>query len=573
MKFLITILVILVTNAVQAAGRDNFIDGATYADWPSYGGTKMAWRYSALDQVNTENVSRLRPAWIFQTGEYSDALQSTPIVINGTMYLSTNNSKVFALNAATGELLWQYDYPVSDFDGGGNDITDYVLHGAQNRGVAVAAGKVFLGTHDNYLVALDANTGQELWKVNIDNARQCGCAPRGAPLVVKNTVVIGGTGGDGAHRGYLTAFNINNGRLAWRWYTIPAKGEKGNETWKGDSWKHGGGANWMTGSYDPDLNLIYWGTGNASSDFYSGDRVVEGADSGSGVNLYTASIVALDADTGKLKWYYQEIPNDVWDYDAAYEVILFDRRINGRKRKLLVHMNKSGLTFVLDRVTGEYINAFLANRVNTFVTGIGKGGKLLGRREPVLGKPVDICPSGFAGGKSWNQMSYSPRTGLVYAPLLELCNTITAIRQEPREGEFFSGGSGSVFLPHGVDDYSHLDAFDAVSGKLKWSYPYHYVLLASVLTTAGDLVFSGKPDGKFFALDANTGRELWSFQTGAGNRGSAVSYAVEGRQYIATPTGWGTIVGPLASGLFPEAGKNWRRGSTLVVFSLPEGSE
>jgi len=573
MKFFITVIAVLITTASLAENRNSFIDGATYTDWPTYGGSQMAWRYSALDQINTGNISKLRPAWIFQTGEYSDALQATPIVINGVMYLSTNNSKVFALNAATGDLIWQYDYPVSSSGGDGNNITDYVLYGAQNRGVAVADGKVFLGTHDNYLVALDAKNGQELWKVNIDNARQCGCAPRGAPLVVKDTVVIGGTGGDGAHRGYLTAFNINTGRLAWRWYTIPARGEKGNETWKGDSWKHGGGANWMTGSYDPELNLIYWGTGNAASDFYAGDRVVHSEQSDGGINLYTASIVALDADTGKLKWYHQEIPNDVWDYDSAYEVILFDRVLDGKQRKLLVHMNKSGMTFVLDRVTGEFINAFLTNKVNTFITGIGAGGKLLGRREPVLGKPVDICPSGLAGGKSWNQMSYSPRTGLVYAPLLELCNTITAIKQEAKEGEFFAGGSGSVFLPPGLDNYSHLDAFDAVSGKLSWSYSYPYVLLASVLTTAGDLVFSGKPDGKFFALDANTGKELWSFQTGAGNRGSSISYAVAGRQYIATPTGWGTIVGPMAIGLFPEAGKNWRRGSTLVVFSLPEGSE
>ena len=573
MKPLVALLLITIANTVCAAGQNAPVDGATYADWPSYGGTRMAWRYSGLDQINTSNVNRLRPAWIFQTGEYSDALQSTPIVINGVMYLSTNNSKVFALNAASGDLIWEYDYPAASASDSSGDITNYVLHGAQNRGVAVAGGKVFLGTHDNYMVALDAKTGQELWKVNIDNARQCGCAPRGAPLVVKNTVIIGGTGGDGAHRGYLTAFNINTGRLAWRWYTIPAKGEKGNDTWKGDSWKYGGGANWMTGSYDPELNLIYWGTGNAASDFYAGDRIVKGADPKRGINLYTASIVALDADTGKLKWYHQEIPHDVWDYDSAYEVILFDRVINGKLRKLLVHMNKSGLTFVLDRVTGKYINAFLANKVNTFVTGIGKGGKLLGRREPVLGKAVDICPSGLAGGKSWNQMAYSPRTGLVYAPLLEICNTITAIKQEPREGEFFAGGSGSVFLPAGLKNYSHLDAFDAVTGKVKWSYPYHYVLLASVLTTAGDLVFSGKPDGKFFALDAKTGKQLWSFQTGAGNRGSAVSYAVNGRQYIATPTGWGTIVGPMAAGLFPKAGKNWRRGSTLIAFTLPEAEK
>ena len=564
MRIITTILAAALLCSEHSLAADA-LDGATHDNWLHHGGTQMAWRYSALDQINTANVSQLKPAWIFQTGEYADALQSTPIVVDGVLFLSTNNSQVFALDAATGDLIWHFEYPALELGD-----ANYVLFGAQNRGVAVAEGKVFLGTHDNYLVALDAKTGQELWKVNIDNAKQCGCAPRGAPLVAGDIVIIGGTGGDGAHRGYLTAFNIHTGRLAWRWYTVPAVGEKGNETWKGDSWKHGGGANWMTGSYDPELKLVYWGTGNAASDFYAGDRVIDPDNVERDVNLYTASIVALDVDTGKLKWHYQEIPNDVWDYDSAYEVILFERLLDGKLRKLLVHMNKSGMTFVLDRVTGEYINAYLTNEVNTFITGIGENGKLLGRKEPVVGAPTDICPSGFAGGKSWNQMAYSPKNGLVFAPLIEICMTVTAMRQEPREGAFFAGGSGNVFLPAGLENYAHLDALDAVSGELKWRYPYPYVLLASVLATAGDLVFSGKPDGRFFALDANTGRELWSYQTGAGHRGSAISYAVAGHQYIATPTGWGTIVGPMAAGLFPEAGKNWRRGSTLVVFSLPE---
>jgi alcohol dehydrogenase (cytochrome c) len=565
MRSLILLITLTLVSLHNSFARDAAIDGASYNNWPHYGGSQMAWRYSALDQIDTTNVKDLKPAWIFQTGEYSDALQATPIVVDGVMYISTNNSQVFALNAVTGDLIWHFEYPALNLDG-----ANYVLFSAQNRGVAVADGKVFLGTHDNYLVAMDAATGQELWKVNIDNASQCGCAPRGAPLVAGDIVIIGGSGGDGAHRGYLTAFNIDNGRLAWRWYTIPAAGEKGNETWKGESWKYGGGANWMTGSYDPELNLIYWGTGNAAADFYAGDRVIDPDNVERDVNLYTASIVALDVKTGKLKWHYQEIPNDVWDYDAAYEVILFDRVMNGRLRKLLVHMNKSGMTFVLDRVTGEYINAYLANEVNTFITGIGENGKLLGRKEPVVGEPTDICPSGFLGGKSWNQMAYSPKNGLVFAPLIEICMTVTAVRQEPREGAFYAGGSGNVFLPPGLENHAHLDAFDAVSGELAWSYPYKHVLLASVLATAGDLIFSGKPDGLFFALEADTGKELWSFQTGAGHRGSAIAYAVGGRQFIATPTGWGTIVGPMAASLFPEAGKHWRPGSTLVVFALPE---
>ena len=238
-------------------------DGATHADWPQYGGTDSFWRYSALDQINTANVKRLAPVWAFQTGDYEMGLQATPIVIGGVLYLSTSRAHVYALDAADGHLIWQYKYP---------QPRGAVPYGPQNRGVAVSGGKVILGTYDNYVVALDQKTGVEAWRVNVEDSKQCGCNITAAPLIVKDTVIVGGTGGDSAHRGYLTAFDLRNGHLKWRFYTIPGPGEKGHETWKGDSWKFGGGATWMTGSYDPDLNLVYWGVGNAASDFYAGER-------------------------------------------------------------------------------------------------------------------------------------------------------------------------------------------------------------------------------------------------------------------------------------------------------------
>lgn len=540
------------------------VDGATRADWPHYGGTHAAWRYSELDQINTDNVSRLVPAWIFQTGDYTDGLQVTPIVVDGVMYISTNNNHVIALNAATGEQIWRYEYQ-GQASGG-----FWVQFQHHNRGVAVANGKVFVGTYDNYVVAIDAKIGNEVWKVNVDNAEQCGCMIRSAPLVAKDKVIVGGTGGDGAHRGYITAFDVDTGRLAWRFYVIPGPGEKGNETWKGDSWKYGGGAPWMTGSFDPELNLTYWGTGNAAPDFYSGDRVVDPNNVDTDVNLYTASVVALDVDSGKLRWYYQEVPNDVWDYDAAYETILFDGEIDGSMRKLLVHMNKSGVTYLLDRETGELLNTFIVPEETNWITGVGKDGKLLGRRDPKVGEIQNFCPSGFFGAKSWNQMAYSPRTNWIYTPTIEVCMDIEARQQDPVEGRFFVGGSGAASLPAGRDNYSHLDAYDPVTGERKWSYPYRYLLLSSVLATAGDLLFAGNPEGHFFALDTRTGNELWRYQTGAGHRGSAVTYEVDGRQFVATPTGWGSIIGGMAAGLFPGAGENWRGGSTLVVFALPE---
>jgi alcohol dehydrogenase (cytochrome c) len=524
-------------------------DGAAGANWPHHGGSQFAWRYSALNQIDTSNVKSLAVAWAFQTGDYGDSLQSTPIVIDGVMYVSTSYAQVFALDAATGRLIWRYKYPLSANVGRSGGEAFRI-----NRGLAVSGGKVFLGTPDSFLVAIDQKTGRELWSVNVDDSNQCGCSITSAPLVVKDKVIVGGSGGDNAHRGYLTAFYAKTGRLAWRWYVIPGPGEKGHESWKGDSWKTGGGSPWLTGSFDAELNLLYWGTGNAAGDFYAGDR---NASESKDVNLYTASVVALDPDTGKLRWHFQEIPNDVWDFDSSYECILMNREVQGRMRKLLVHMNKS-------------VGVFSVPEVQTWISGVTEDGKLVGRREPELGKTINFCPTP-AGAKSWNEMAYSPRTGLIYTPTLEICVDITAEHQAADEGRFFMSGSWDLKLPPNRATYSHVDAWDPVTGKRAWSYPYKYVLLASMLATAGDLVFTGNPEGDFFALDARTGAKLWSFQTGAGHRGSAVSYAVNGKQYIATPTGWPvTNIGAATQALFPE--QVWRNGSTMMVFALPGGS-
>ena len=292
-------LILLAASPLGAA------DFSTGANWPSYGGTYSALRYSALDQINASNVQKLAPAWVFQTGDKESGLQATPIVIDGVMYLSSASNWVFALDADTGRLLWEYRFPMP--------ADAQAAYGRQNRGVAVGNGRVFMGTADNHMVALDQKTGRELWRVNVEDARQCGCSITGAPLVVKDMVIAGVTGGDSAHRGYLTAFDARTGRLRWRFYTIPAPGEKGSETWPGDSWRFGGGSTWMTGSYDPDLDLLYWGVGNAAADLNATHR--------RGDNLYTCSIVALDPATGTLKWHYQEVPQDVWDYDAVFELI------------------------------------------------------------------------------------------------------------------------------------------------------------------------------------------------------------------------------------------------------------
>ena len=526
-------------------------DGATGPDWPSYGGTYSAWRYSTLDQINRDNVRRLSPVWVFQTGDYENGLQSTPIVIDGVMYLSTSSNWVFALEAATGKLIWEYRFPLRKGP---------KPYSQQNRGVAVAHGRVFMGTSENHVVALDQKTGEEVWRVSIEDVRQCGCNITGAPLVVKDLVVAGVTGGDTAHRGYLTALDARTGRLRWRFYTIPGPGEKVHETWPGDTWKYGGGSTWMTGSYDPELNLIYWGVGNAASDLDGARR--------RGDNLYTASIVALDADSGKLRLYYQEVPHDVWDYDAAYEQVLVDLPVNGRTRKLLVNATKTGYTWVLDRTNGEFVRAWpFAEHIN-WVAGITEAGKLVGRQEPEVGKSKFICPSVF-GARSWNHTAFSPRTGWIYLPVIEMCNDLVARSQDPQEGKGFTGGNWVMKPPPDGPTRGSVAAFDALSGKRQWAVPAATWILASLLATAGDLVFTGDPEGSFFALDARTGTRLWTFATGGGHRGSPVTYAVKGRQYVATPSGWGSIGGMAHRALFPQAPAA-RAGSALFVFALPE---
>ena len=521
-------------------------------NWLTYGGDYSARRYSALDQINHDNIGKLVPVWAFETGVVDGGLQCTPIVVDGVMYITSAWNRVFAIDAATGEEIWHYFHPKPE--------AFPATYGTWNRGVAVGHGLVFMGTIDNHLVALDSQTGREVWKVEIENAGQCGCDITGAPLVVKDKVIVGVTGGDSAHRGYLNAFDAKTGRHAWRFWTIPGPGEPGHETWKGDSWKYGGGSTWLTGSYDPELDLLYWGVGNPAADFYG--------DSRRGDNLYTESTVALDPDTGELKWHYQQVPYDVWDFDSGYEIMLLDLEYEGRKRKLIVTPHKSGYTWVLDRTNGEFINAWPLVESSNWIKGIDKKGKLIGRNEPELDKTKVLCPS-IGGGRSWNHGAYYPKTGWFYSTGIEWCQEVTAYREAPREGMPFFGGSFKLAQPLRGEAHGHLGAYDPITGKRHWLYKSKYPLLASQLATAGDLLFTGDATGKFFALDTANGKELWSFRTGSGHRGSPISYSVNGRQYVATPSGWGSALAGLMPQLWPET-EDFPSGSTLFVFALPE---
>ena len=547
------LLVFQALNAASEVTIERLIRAADEPEnWLTYSGTYKAWRYSALDQINRSNVAKLAPVWAFQTGKSEGGFSCTPLVADGVMYITSPGNRVFAINAVTGHEIWHYYYALPKTLG--------LIYGPVNRGVALGAGLVFMGTLDNHLVALDIHTGKEVWNVNIEDMKECGCNITGAPLVVKDKVLVGVTGGDSAHRGYINAFFTKNGQRAWRFWTIPGPGETGHDTWEADSWKLGGGATWLTGSFDPELNLVYWGVGNPAADFYGGSR--------EGSNLYTDCVVALDADTGKLKWHYQEIPHDVWDWDSAYECVLIDSVVDGVPRKLLVHPNKGGYTWVLDRVTGQFISAWRFGENVSWISGVDQHGKLLGRSEPVKDKPTLVCPS-VSGSRSWNHGAYSPKTGFFYTPVIEYCDLITSRDEAAAPGAPSFGGGFVMRRPPKGEAGGHLDAFDPVSGKRQWTYRSKYPLLASALATAGNLIFSGDPEGQFFALDAVTGEKLWSFATGSGNRGSPMTFSVSGRQYVAVPSGWGSAAAGALPQIWPET-EDFPAGATLFVFALSE---
>jgi alcohol dehydrogenase (cytochrome c) len=377
------------------------------------------------------------------------------------------------------------------------------------------------------------------------------------PLIVKDKAIMGTVTGELPTRGFIDAYDIETGKRVWRFYTIPGPGEPGHDTWGGDSWQYGCGPAWLPGTYDAALHLVYLGIGNPCPMFSGDERP--------GDNLYTNAIVALNPDTGKLHWYFQVIPHDVWDYDTTSEMILVDTEVHGKPAQALLHANKNGYFYALDRTNGQllYATPFIA-RIN-WTTGLDATGRPGLGVFPTLDKGVDICPSAF-GAKSWNHMAYHPALGQVYIPATDMCQQVIRLQTQPSKGVVYFGGKGRVLGDgaHGV-----LEALDVRTGEIRWQYRSTYPLLASVLATGGGLVFTGDVEGNALAFDAAHGKLLWSFPTGSGLRGSPISYAVGGKQYIAVPSGWGGVTAGGLPEAFPAlAGAP--RGSTLFVFGLAE---
>lgn len=490
--------------------------GSEPGNWLTYSGNYQGHRYSALDQINSTNVSRLGPVWVYQSRD-PGKFATSPIVVDGIIYITERPNAAAALDARTGRPIWMYQRELP------SDLR--ACCGAANRGFAILGDSLYMGTLDSHLVSLDARTGKVRWDVEVANYK-LGYAITAAPLAVKDKVIIGISGGEYGVRGLLDAYDARTGKLVWRFWTVPGPGEPGNETWKGESWKTGGASTWVTGSYDPDLNLIFWGTGNPGPD-YNGDARL-------GDNLYANSVVALDADTGKLRWHFQFTPHDEHDWDATHVPVLVDGLAGGKKRKLLVEANRNSFYYVLDRETGEFLSGAQFAK-QTWAEGLDARGKPIrvANKLPTTGGTI-VYP-GMHGGTNWFSPSYSPLKNLFYVAVREEGTTFYKEKQNYKAGEWFTGGGISGIA--GVEPSGSIRALEPESGKLRWEFKLQSPPWAGLLSTGGGLVFGGSSEGYFFALDGGSGKPLWRFPTGGPIFANPVSFLIDGKQHVAIAAG------------------------------------
>ena len=505
-------------------------------NWLMYSGTYMSQHYSALDQITPANVRTLEQKWVFQA-ESLQKFEATPLVLDGIMYLTQPPNDVVALDARTGRIFWIYQYKPSP--------NAKPCCGSVNRGVAILGDTLFMATIDSRLIAIDARNGKPIWNTKVADS-DAGYAMTLAPLVVKDKVVVGVAGGEYGIRGFVAAYDARTGKEAWRFYTSPGPGEPGHETWPADdSWRHGGGSVWLTGSFDPELNLTYWGVGNPGPDWNPSQR--------KGDNLYSDSVVALDADTGKLKWHFQFTPNDPYDYDAVQIPVLADATWDGRTRKLMLWANRNGFFYALDRTNGQFLSGHPFVKVN-WASGLDDRGRPLATPQPA-GTPVY---PGVQGGTNWYSPSYSPRTGLFYLSAWEdYASIFVSDGVEYRSGQRYLGGfprspipgSPSPGLRGGpINTYTEaaghgsVMALDIRTGQKKWKFDMTDVTDAGILTTASDLLFTGGREGYFHALDARTGALLWKASVGGAVAAAPITYRLDGKQYVAIAAGHALFV-------------------------------
>jgi len=551
-----TALAAVASSALAQAGNE----------WPYYGGgDQFNQRFSGLNQINTGNVKNLRVAWMHSLGAL-ESQESTPLVVGDTMYVtsSTGPKYVFALDAKTGKTKWTHQPELP------NDYFATVCCGLDNRGVAYANGKIFFGRLDAKLVALDANTGKQLWQATVADYK-AGHAITSPPTVYKNLVVTGIAGGEYGIRGFVQAFDQNTGKSVWKTYTIPGAGEPGNETWKGDSWKTGAGSTWLVGSFDPKLNLLYWSTSNGGP--WGGQtRGNDSSDIGQFTNLWTSSQLAFDADTGKIVWGYQYTPSDVWDYDGVNEAVLADINVGGQSTPALLHADRNGFFYVLNRQTGKLLSAEPVVPVN-WAKGVDLNTGMPiedPTKRPRLGVWArNVCPN-LIGGKNWEPMSYSQQTGLVYIPLFNMCMDIANKSEEYTPGKFYLASEFNLDMAGSEGkNLAEFVAWDPVAKKKVWGIKEDLPFLSGAMTTAGGLVFYGNQHGDLKAVNAKTGEILWQFDVGTGILQSPITYVVGGKQYLAVVAG--RTKGPPS--FFGKIGQRVidasPEGGILVVFEVP----
>ena len=486
-------------------------------NWLMYSGQYNSQRHSRLTAIDKSNVDQLEVKWVKQLETLAD-VETTPLVVDGVMYLTQSPSNVIALDAATGSQFWTYEHALPE--------KLALCCGRQNRGVAILGETLFLGTLDAKLIALDAKTGAVQWEAQSADPAT-GYSKTAAPLVIGDKVISGIAGGEYGIRGFLDAYDANTGELVWRFYTIPGEGEPHNDTWEDDSWKTGGAPTWITGAYDPDLNLVYWGTGNPGPDWNGEAR--------EGDNLYSDSVIALDADTGELKWHFQFTPHDVHDWDATQIPILIDIEFDGRPRKLMLFPNRNAFFYVLDRVTGEFLRGTPFAK-QTWAERIDENGRpiripgMLPNEEGVL-----VYPS-INGAANWWSNTYSPRTELLYVVTYDGAETFFIGDDEYVPGELFVGGGAERYVPQ--ETYaSMIRALEPRTGDTRWEFPLQPKTQSGLLSTASDLVFGGSVDGYFYALDAVNGTELWRINVGGNVKAAPISYMVGTVQYVTVAAG------------------------------------
>jgi alcohol dehydrogenase (cytochrome c) len=529
MKFLALTLLAAAPLAAQVSNDRLLHPDREPQNWLTYSGSYSSQRYSLLDQITPQNVKNLELQWVFQARSL-EKFEVTPLVVDGVMYIVEAPNHVFALDAKTGRAFWDYDYRPS------RDARPCC--GSVNRGLAILGDTLFMGTLDARLLAIDAKSGRPLWKTEVGDPK-LGYTITHAPLVVKNKVLVGVAGGEYGIRGFIAAYDAATGKQAWKFYTIPGPGEPGHETWSANSWEHGGVPAWLSGSYDPELNLVYWGTGNPGPDFNGDDRA--------GDNLYADSAVALDADTGKLKWHFQFTPHDEYDYDAVQIPVLVDGTWKGTPRKMLLWANRNGYFYVFDRTTGKFLSGAPFTKLN-WSTGLDEAGRPMrsSSAEPNA-QGVMIYPNLF-GGTNWYSPSYSPRTHLFYIPSWQDSSmNLGKVSGEFSPGQRYMGGTirpggpqtkrGGENTPVEDTNYGAILAMDPASGQIKWQFKMTDLTASGILTTASDLLFAGGREGYFYALDARTGTELWKADLGGSEEAGPMTYRVGDKQYIAIAAG------------------------------------